>query len=185
MTEAEWVEQIASRLRSAALHLESGIDVRTRFRLPYRYEASEYHEGEAVTEHSEFETDLVVGETFAPGVWTPRVVIEAKLGSVTTHDAITYSYKAAAHKSVHPYLRYGIMVGALHPLPGRLIRHGAHFDFMLVFRDDEPSQEEWKRFSELVCEEIKASRTLQKLVYDNRSANRDRHAILHRRLVID
>jgi hypothetical protein len=185
MTEAEWVEQIAFRLRSSALHDEPGIDVRTRFRLPYRYEATDYRNGEAATKHSEFETDLVVGETSAPDIWTPRVVIEAKLGGVTTHDAITYSYKAAAHKSVHPYLRYGIMVGALYPLPGRLIRHGAHFDFMLVFRDDEPSQVEWKRFSELVLEEVNASRMLQKLVYDNRSVTRDRHAILQRRLIVE
>ena len=30
--------------------------------------------------------------------WKPRVVVEAKLGSITTHDAITYNQKAATHR---------------------------------------------------------------------------------------
>ncbi len=45
--------------------------------------------------------------------WKPRVVVEAKLGKVTTNDAITYSQKASTHRAVHPYLRYGIMLGDL------------------------------------------------------------------------
>lgn len=82
------------------------------------------------------QTDLSIVEHIDAERWTPRVVVEAKLGSVTTHDAITYSEKAATHRSVHPYLRYGIMLGERehHPLPGRLYRHGAQFDFMVSFR---------------------------------------------------
>ncbi|GAI54911.1 unnamed protein product, partial [marine sediment metagenome] len=57
--------------------------------------------------------------------------IEGKINSVTTHGAITYSQKASTHKNVHPYLRYGILLGNRkhYPLPGRLFRHGAYFDF--------------------------------------------------------
>ncbi len=42
-------------------------------------------------------------------------------GSITTHDVITYSHKAATHRQVHPYLRYGILwVEENNILPGRL-----------------------------------------------------------------
>jgi len=55
------------------------------------------------------ETDLLVVENLDEVKWTPRVVIEAKgNGAINTHDAITYSHKAATHRQVHPYLRYGL-----------------------------------------------------------------------------
>ncbi|GAB4286004.1 MAG: hypothetical protein Kow0081_4020 [Candidatus Dojkabacteria bacterium] len=65
--------------------------------------------------------------------------IEAKINSVTTHDAITYSQKAQTHKNVHSYLRYGILIGNRkdYALPGRLFRHGQHFDFMLSWKSFE------------------------------------------------
>jgi hypothetical protein len=51
-----------------------------------------------------YQTDLLISERLDDGEdWTPRVVVEFKLGSVTTHDALTYSAKAATHKNVHPY----------------------------------------------------------------------------------
>jgi hypothetical protein len=76
------------------------------------------------------------------------------------------------------------MVGRLHPLPGRLFRHGAHFDFMLAFPEDVPTSDEWQVFSALIHEEVAASRTLEKLVYENRRAGRDRFGVLHRKLVL-
>ena len=79
-----------------------------------------------------YETDILVGEHITDQIWKPRIIIEAKIGRITTHDAITYSRKALTHKNVHPYLRYGILIGnrSHHPLPGRLFRHGENFDFM-------------------------------------------------------
>jgi hypothetical protein len=76
---------------------------------------------------------LIAEELEAAAQWVPRVVVEFKLGSVTTHDALTYLAKAATHKNVHPYLRYGIIIGGLDgPVPKRLVRHGHSF----VFYDD-------------------------------------------------
>jgi hypothetical protein len=73
---------------------------------------------------------------------SPRVV-ECKQG-VTTHDALTSSTKAATHKQVHPYLRYGCRLGGYETaLPDRLIRHMAHFDFMLFWESQQPSKREW------------------------------------------
>jgi hypothetical protein len=73
--------------------------------------------------------------TLRENEWKPQIIIEGKLNSVTTHDTITYSQKAATHRNVHPFLRlrYVILIGnrKYFPLLGRLFRHRAHFDFML------------------------------------------------------
>ncbi len=52
-----------------------------------------------------FETDVTI---FAKrdGVEVPFIIIEVK-ESITSHDIITYSNKAARHKTVYPFLRYG------------------------------------------------------------------------------
>jgi len=115
------------------------------------------------------------------------VVIEAKVRSITTHDAITYSQKAASHKAVHPFLRYGIMLGDRqhYPLPGRLYRHGLQFDFMVSFRSTEPTEHEMLRFAHLLQSEVEASRKLERIIYESRSRNRDHYTILHRRLNLE
>jgi hypothetical protein len=108
------------------------------------------------------------------------------VGSITTHDAITYSHKAANHRSVFPYLRYGIMLGnrQQYPLPGRLYRHGTQFDFMISFKGYDLSHKERKSFRELVLEEVEASRALEKMIYQSRNRDRDHHALFHRRLTV-
>jgi len=52
-----------------------------------------------------------------------------------------------------PYLRYGIFLGKRdhYPLPGRLFRHGAHFDFMLSWRGYEPDPSEWKSLKDIAA----------------------------------
>ena len=40
------------------------------------------------------------------------------------------------------------------PLPGRLYRHGAHFDFMMSFVGYEPTTEEMESFVKLLKSEI-------------------------------
>ena len=102
---------------------------------------------------------------------------------MTTHDALTYSTKAATHKHVHPYLRYGTLIGAFDDaLPGRLIRHGAYFDFMMVWSGEEAMAGEWSDLTRLAAEEVKASRTLQSLLTESRIRGRKRFRLLHRPL---
>jgi len=57
-------------------------------------------------------TDLLICERGGSN-WVPRVMMEFKLGDVTSQNAATYSSNAETHKSVHPYLRYGIVIGGL------------------------------------------------------------------------
>jgi hypothetical protein len=183
MTEQEWVALVIERLRP---HITDGrLTLSQGTKLTYAEEIRGYRDdGATVHRQTKYETDLLVREEGDDGQWIPRVVMEAKINRVTTHDAITYSQKAATHKAVHPYLRYGIILGHRrhYPLPGRLVRHGAHFDFMQSWVDFEPSNEELSTLLALVLDEVKASRALEEMLYQSRSANRERYTILHRPL---
>jgi hypothetical protein len=133
-----------------------------------------------------FQTDLALIESLGGDQWKPRVVVEAKIGTVDTHDAITYSQKAAAHRRVHSFLRYGIMLGNRehYPLPGRLYRHGAEFDFMASFASFEPTESEIDAFVDVLRLEVAASKTLERILYESRSPGREKYTILHRQLVL-
>jgi hypothetical protein len=95
---------------------------------------------------------------------------------------LTYSAKASTHKHVHPYLRYGFLVGGISGIPGRLIKHGAYFDSMASWVSLDPTPEEWSRFIEVLKEEVIASRTIQEILTMTRSASKKRYNILHRPL---
>jgi hypothetical protein len=79
-----------------------------------------------------YETDILITEELSPNVWKPRIIIEAKLSRVTTHDSnhIT-AKKHQRNKHVHPIYVTVILIGnrQQHPLPGRLFRHGSYFRF--------------------------------------------------------
>jgi hypothetical protein len=185
VTEAEWVEDMAEHLRADLGKRDQRLSVRTKLRLAYGYEIVGYDE-QPMAQSIEFETDLAILETGPGESWRPRVVVEAKLGRVSTHDAITYSQKAGHHRAVHPYLRYGVMLGRRrqYPLPGRLYRHGAQFDFMISFVDSVPTKQELGTFCELVRDEVAAARLLEKLLYESRKAGRDRYTFLQRKLEV-
>lgn len=186
ISESEWVESMAGLLTSSRRSLPDGLRIRTGLRLAYGYEIVDHTEQEARATPTLFETDLALVEASRDGSWKPRVVVEAKLGTITTHDAITYSHKASQHRAVYPYLRYGVMLGnrGHYPLPGRLYRHGANFDFMISFVGYEVSRKERTRFVQLLAEEVEASRTMEKLLYESRKAGRDRYQLLRRRLEV-
>ncbi len=183
MTEKEWVALIVEFLRH---RLPAGCSAKIGYRLPYSLEIVRYSEEAPVTQPIAYQTDILITEEDGSG-WLPRIVIEAKIGNVTTHDAITYSQKAANHKAVHPYLRYGIVLGAWgdYALPGRLFRHGAHFDFMFAFTGTEPSKAEGVRFVSLIETEIDASRTLERITFDSRKRDREKYNLFQRRLILE
>jgi hypothetical protein len=183
MKEVEWVTQMATCLQRSPTFAAGNLSVRTSLKLAYGSEILSYGTS-SESKHIAFETDLALVEKVGDDRWIPRVVVEAKLGSITTHDAITYSQKAASHRAVHPYLRYGIMLGHRkhYPLPGRLYRHGAQFDFMISFVGLEPTESELANFGDLLRTEVAASQTLEKILYESRRRERDHYTLLHRRL---
>ena len=166
--ETEWVEELGPRIADSLS--QPGIFVKVGFRLPYALSVAGYRvetvEPVAPPLLRKYETDLLIGEHInTSSDWLTRVVIESKLGDLTTHDALTYSAKAATHKNVHPYLRYGMVIGR-HPgaVPGRLIRHGHQFDFMLTLPSETVSTEDLERLSQLLQDEIQASREIGRLL---------------------
>lgn len=186
MQETEWVELIADAVRADLVDSDQSLRIQTQLKIPYGYEIRAYRE-EPETEAISFATDFIVVEDYPDGSWKPRVVVEAKVGGITTHDAITYSHKAANHKAVFPYLRYGIMLGNRqhYPLPGRLYRHGSQFDFMISFKEHEPSLKELEAFQVILLEEVQASRALENMIYQSRKRDRDHHTLFHRKLTVD
>ena len=189
MTEKEWTATMARYLRDALSetpYRECLIEIGRK--IPYGFEIRSYHDDDDPKPNvNKYETDLVVLDLEEKPSWKPRVIVEAKMGSITTHDVITYSQKAFSHKTVHPYLRYGIMLGDRQqfPLPGRLYRHGAHFDFMISFAGTQPKSLEMERFSKIIGSEIDASRKLEKIIYESRQRDRDRYTILHKKLFLE
>ena len=188
MKEKEWGNSIVGRIQKAIDQLESNeskLVVKDEKRLPYAYEILSYadQEPKEVTKTA-YETDLLIYEQWPDRAWKPRLIIEVKINGINTHDAITYSQKASAHKTVHPYLRYGILLGNSkhYALPGRLFRHGAYFDFMLSWKTFSPSPGEFKDLIDLIRSEIKTSRHLEEIIFDSRKQNRKRYAFFHRPL---
>lgn len=112
---------------------------------------------------SAFQTDLCVLEKLNKSISIPRVVIEFKT-RISTHDVLTYSAKAAKHKQVYPYLRYGLIASAESSVPGRLFTHNEALDFCATTSGLSDSSLK-KLFSELLTSEIQASRSLESIAF--------------------
>ena len=190
MNEKMWVNGLVPRLASELDGFEPSeikIAVSDGSKLAYSYVIHEYDKaGTGKPIFSKYETDLLVCDTFADGRWIPRVVVECKRGRISTHDALTYSSKAATHKQVHPYVRYGFLAGERghYAIPVRLVKHGAYFDFLATWSAADPTQTEWREFCRIMKEEINASRAMQELLKTHRSSARKKYSILHRPLVL-
>lgn len=184
-TEVEWVRTFITQLNETLGKLDGCLQATAGQKLPYAYEVQKYDalgRTPAISEPTLYETDILVAECAAG--WVPRVVVETKLSTINSHDAITYSHKASTHKHVHPYLRYGVLLGDRehHPLPGRLFRHGAHFDFLLSWVGNLPTETEFEVLVDLLIDEVNASRRLQEMIYSSRSRKRQRYVLLRRKL---
>ena len=187
MNELEWAKTVQIHINKYLKVNLPNLEMLLGANLPYGYEILEYKEDEPfVSKSISYETDLLVVEKVDANSWTPRVVVECKIDGVTTHDAITYSEKAFTHKRVHPYLRYGIILGnrGTYPLPGRLFRHGLYFDFMASWVSFEPTENEFEIFLKILIDETNASKSLQEMIYESRSSSREKYIALHRPLVL-
>ena len=189
MTENEWTKSICNKIEKEIMN--KGLCVETLRDIPYSQEILQYtkeDEDKWKVEYFKptvFETDMVIYEKNNQFI-KPRVIIESKIKSVSTHDAITYSYKAEKHKNITPYLRYGIMLGDRenHPLPGRLFRHGTNFDFMFSFAGMIPTKEEWDSFVNLITNEVNYSKILEEMLHESRKKDRKHYYLLEKQLVL-
>jgi hypothetical protein len=183
MNERDWVKSVYSELEKSLRQVNDNLRVSESRKLPYSSEVIEYS-GDSPSRQNliKYETDFLVYEVDGSDKWKPRVIIEAKINRVTTHDAITYSQKAQTHKNVHPYLRYGILIGNRkhYPLPGRLFRHGQHFDFMQSWETLKAKKNEWKKLLSILESEIEASKSLEEVIFNSRTKDRKKFTSLHK-----
>jgi len=185
MNETDWAESVQEFMSAQFERSHPTLSVCQGTQLPYASEITLYKNISPLKRKEiSYETDLLVIENIDEETWKPRVVIETKFAKVTTHDAITYSEKAFTHKRVHPYLRYGILLGNRKhfPLPGRLFRHGAYFDFMLSWAWETATVQEKQDLLEVLLDEVIASQNLEEILYNSRSSNRKRYVVLHKPL---
>lgn len=127
-----------------------------------------------------FEQDILVFDdvTGAHTSVIPRIVAELKFGNVTTHDVIVYSEKADRIRRVYPYIRYGFVLGGMRHVPGRVLRLGQRFDFIVAI-SPEMKPDELSLFCDLMIEEAAASVALTEVLFGGRKAS-----ILRKQLVI-
>jgi hypothetical protein len=114
-----------------------------------------------------FEQDILIYDEAPDGGHTsiiPRIVAEIKFGKVTTHDAIVYSEKADRIRRVYPYVRYGFILGGMPNIPGRVLRLGQRFDF-IVSLGESISKDELRQFTDLLREEAAASVKLAEILF--------------------
>ena len=188
MNEREWVKTVIPKIEESLRLFNNKLRVTDGLKLPYSSEILSYHKNEPKDKNFiRYETDILIYEQLDKERWKPRVIVETKINSITTHDVITYSQKAQTHKNVHPYLRYGILIGNRkhYPLPGRLFRHGEHFDFMLSWKEYNAEDAEWNSLIEILKSEFEASVTLEEIIFNSRSKDRARYTSLHRPLVLN
>jgi hypothetical protein len=187
LNEQEWMKEVRRKLENEQELKEKNLSFFNSKRMPYSSEIISYKDDEPEkTNLIKYETDLIVCQNLLENEWKPRIIIEGKLNLVTTHAAITYSQKAATHKNVHPFLRYGILIGNRkhYPLPGRLFRHGAHFDFMLSWVGYVPTEQEWEDFIEVIKAENEYSQQLEEMIFHSRLKNKKHYTILQKKLYL-
>lgn len=115
---------------------------------------------------SAFQTDICIFEELPNGVEFPRVVIEFKT-TITSHDILTYSAKAGKHKKIYPCLRYGLLASDLESIPGRFFIHNENLDFFIAAKKYKSEAEIQPFVKRLIEEELKISRILEQIHFDD------------------
>lgn len=127
--------------------------------------------------NSAFQTDICIFEKIR-NIEFPRLVIEFKT-QITTHDILTYSSKAGKHKSIYPALRYGILASDIDSIPNRFFIHNEHLDFFIAAQ--KYKNDTLKSFiKELMENEIKISKILEKIHFENEKYDYYRKDIIFR-----
>jgi hypothetical protein len=126
-----------------------------------------------------FEQDILIFDdsTDSHTSVIPRVVLEIKVGSVTTHDVIVYSEKADRIRRVYPYVRYGFILGGMANIPGRVLRLGQRFDFVAII-SEQLAESEVAEFGELLREEAAASIKMTELLFARSKPKLVRRALI-------
>ncbi len=152
-------------------------------KIPYSVFINSYSENNTDIDIMRYEVDLIIKEKRNNNS-IPKLIIESKYGKITTHDTITYSNKAKAHKDLYSGLRYGLMIGNSNEkgVSPRIIQHGNEFDFMIVFQNDNPNEKEWKTFIEVIKKNLTISNKLESIISDRRKKDKVRYCCIEKNI---
>lgn len=116
-----------------------------------------------------FEQDILIYEQVQGGDTSiiPRVIAEVKLGRVSIHSVLTYAEKARRIRIIYPYVRYGLILGQMPSIPGRVLRLGQEFDFITVVSYPTPA-DEIEAIRRVFSDELQSSRDLGMLLSGQR-----------------
>jgi hypothetical protein len=167
MTESQFTEELIARISPSIAGAKIGSGISVLYEMPIDEDGVVQMGVNADTGEpmrgrgTGFEQDILVYEERSEGNTTiiPRVIIEVKFESVTTHDAIVYSYKAECIKRIYPFCRYGMVIGGSKSIPGRVLRHGRNFDFIAALTYP-LGDEQVAQISVLLAAELSASQFL-------------------------
>ena len=91
----------------------------------------------------------------------PRVIAEVKYESITTHE-IVYTEKSQLIRKIYPYVRYGLILGGINKIPGRVLRLGSNFDYIICVKVND-----MKEAKNIFDEELNTSRQLSDALFKN------------------
>lgn len=152
-------------------------------KIPYSVNINSYSKNNTNLDIMRYEVDLLIKEKKGDHS-IPKIIIESKYRQITTHDTITYSNKARAHKNLYSGLRYGLMIGNSNEkcVSSRIINHGENFDFAFVFQGDTPSDKEWKIFVDVVKRNLMIADKIERIINDKRRKEKDRYYCIERNI---
>jgi hypothetical protein len=185
MNEAEFAEMLVNRIRSDIG--ECKCQIGTKQNVFYaisvdeqgRFQAAVDDEGKPIVgTGTGFQQDILLFEAVEGGNTgiIPRVIVEVKLKGITTHDVITYSEKARRIRTVYPYVRYGMILGGMGSIPGRVLRLGQEFDFIVAVEESLPSMEV-KKLGQLFTEELQVSKDMPAVLSGKQGVKTLRHRL--------
>lgn len=155
-------KEVASQLLQPPLYIEQGAALLYQLAVDNQLNLT-VNLKRPVRGNSAFQTDLCIFEKKGEGICIPRVVMEFKT-HITTHDILTYSAKAAKHKQIYPYLRYGIIAEKDMEVPKRLFTHNDSLDFCAAVSGLEGNNLS-VFFNKLLKDEIKSSILLEDIAF--------------------
>lgn len=135
------------------------------------------YDADLETEEQRFETDLSI---FEDG--TPRLVIEVKHETVSTHGLMYTNDKAEKHKQVFPFLRYGLLVtSSKRNLTKKYLWHNRLLDFIYKGQqemEDEAdlNQQEMDELGSIIDENLQYSKEYEQIL----TGDSDKYSMIHR-----
>lgn len=152
-TEEYTIEDFVQKIRP---RIEGfGCKITTQINLPYANFCDRIDSNGQAVDHGKgkksYAVDILIYRELENDEKIPLVVIEGKIKSHSSHDAITYSEKARHHKTVFPHLRYGFIVLEARDTEFKLRYHlHSSFDFEEIFPARETAEEHDNRVTEFV-----------------------------------